>query len=247
MEIHTVYFPGGDNCNIDFAKLRDVFAYSVAEHMPEVKLVVHEEQPCEVSQSRVYGMSSNTHKLAKWVEITDAASEPVVLCDCDLMMVKSVADAWDADFDLAYTRRGGEFPFNSGVVFVRPTPAAKAIMREWLEINDRMYADPSFHEKYRRRYAGMNQAAWGYMIERNEFPGKVAVLAPKYNACEQEWETEPDARIYHIKGRLRRACLNFRYSNRNRGLRKVVNEFRRIERAIRTNQPPVPGTEPATA
>lgn len=231
-ELHTVHFPGDGNTAVNFARLRDVFAQSVRERMPGVPLRVHEMTPCDVVRGRLYGMSSNTHKLAKWVEIAERATTDIVLCDCDLMAVGSIADAWERPFDVGYTRRAGQFPFNSGVVFVRNTDAAKAIMRKWLEINDRMFFDPSFHERYRRRYAGMNQSAWGYMLETNDIPGTVACLPAKYNCCSAEWLHEPDPRIYHIKDQLRRACLNPRYGKRLRELEHIVGEFHRIERAL---------------
>jgi hypothetical protein len=229
MEIHSVYFPS--NGTIPFERLRRVFERSVRESMPEIPLVMHEMGKCETRTDRIYGMSSNCQKLAKWVEIATTATTDIVLCDCDLMAVASIADAWETPFDVAYTKRKGQFPFNSGVVFVRNTGIAKEIMREWLTINGRMYEDPAFHARYRARYAGMNQSAWGYILESGKYAKHIAALSPIYNACGAEWATLPDIRIYHVKDHLRKCCLNNRYLNRNRPLRPIVQKFRELEAA----------------
>jgi hypothetical protein len=229
MEIHSVFFPS--NGLVPFERLRNVFVASVAKAMPDIPLVMHDMGKCETRSDRLYGMSSNTHKLAEWVKIAESATTDIVLCDCDLLAVGTVADAWDTPFDIGYTVRKGQFPFNCGVIFVRNTPNAKAVMRTWLEINDRMYADPRFHAAYRAKYAGMNQSAWGHILEKRMFEKSIAALPSKYNACGGEWGNVDDIRIYHVKDQLRKCCLHERHLNHNRRLRPIVNQFRELEKS----------------
>lgn len=225
MEIHTVYFDGTGHTRSDFAKLRDVFIASCRQHMPDIRLVVHNLPPCG-TYPRSYGMASNTHKLAKWVEITEEADNDIVLCDCDIMFSGRVDDAFDEPFDVGYTSRTGPYPFNNGVMFVRNTDDAKEVMRRWLNVNNAMYKNPPFHFQYREKYAGMNQAAWGYMLECDDLPGVVKAIDPKFNACDREWLSLDDIRVYHIKSELRHCCLADK--NPKHEYAEIVNEFKRF-------------------
>lgn len=227
MEIHTVFFDGTGQTRTDFKRLRDVFIASCRHHMPHARLVVHNIAACQI-QGRSYGMSSNTHKLAKWVEITESAKEDVVLCDCDLMFNDTIDDVFELDFDLAYTRRNGPLPFNSGVVFLRPTEHAKAGMRKWLSVNNEMFRNAPFHNRYRDKYAGMNQAAWGYLLESGELPGKVISVDPKYNACGDDNRGD-DVRIIHIKDDVRSACLLPNMIAKSHRMYSIAKKFREFE------------------
>lgn len=234
MEIHTVYFPGAPG-KADFAKLLRVFRASFSDHMPDVPIVCHELEPCATDRHHIYGMSSNTHKLAKWNEIVQNASDDVVLCDCDLMAAGRIDDAWrleGGNWDAAYTKRESQFPFNNGVMFFRNTPAARQIMARWLQVNNEMYDDPRKHRPYRRLYAGMNQAAWGYLLTQEKGIGKIAALSSRYNACEREWRRTPerhDIRIYHIKSALRIACLARHRANRAPNWQHIIQKFMHYE------------------
>lgn len=227
MEIHTVFFDGTGQTRTDFKRLRDVFIASCRQHMPHARLVVHNIPACQM-QGRAYGMTSNTYKLAKWVEIAEAAKEDIVLCDCDVMFVNSIDDAFELDFDLAYTRRTGLLPFNSGVVFLRPTDHAKACMRKWLAVNNEMFRNSPFHMRYRDKYAGMNQAAWGYLLESGELPGKVISVDPKYNACGSD-NAGDDVRVIHIKDDVRAACLIPNMIAKSHRLHPIAAKFREFE------------------
>ncbi|MAT51492.1 MAG: hypothetical protein CMK32_09950 [Porticoccaceae bacterium] len=223
IEVHTVYFDGTGRTRTDFKRLRDVFIHSFRAHMPDARLHVHNIPPCALG--RQYKLASNTYKLTKWAEIAEKATGPTVICDCDLMFDGRIDDAFDYDFDLAYAQRYGRFPFNCGVIFLRPTETAREVMRQWKAINDKMFADATFHLRYTDKYAGMNQAAWGYMRETGKLPETVIQVPHKYNACEDEWLRVEDIRVYHLKTTLRQACLIPPDQLRRKDLRPIVEKF----------------------
>ena len=229
MDIHTVYFDGAGKTRTNFSRLRDVFVRSVRRHMPDARLHVHTIPPCEIGKQ--YGLTSNSYKLAKWVEIADAIDDDTMICDCDIMFCGRVDCAFDTEFDLAYCKRSGPLPFNCGVVFLRPTETAKSVMRSWLNINDTMYKNAAFHRLFANKYAGMNQAAWGYLRDMGKLPAGVVQIDAKYNCCDFEWATEQDPRVYHIKSDLRNACLGLPHVRPKSQYAKIVNMFRSYEKS----------------
>jgi len=198
----------------DYTRLQRVYRASCEAVMPEVRYEHHELCAPKIKPGYSQGMCSNTLKLKHWVALVEEAQETICLTDCDMLALRSVADADKLDFDLAYTfRTRAHMPFNGGVVFVRPTPEGKALMRRWLKINDDMFHNHVFHEMYRRKYAGMNQAAFGFLYEHPRGKSKMLGLpCAQWNACNEDWPTVKDSgtRLVHIKGDLRRALLQDR-------------------------------------
>lgn len=209
MKIVTVTFdyPG----NGQYRRLFNVFRASCAAVMPEVKFEAIEiAPPADIKAGYSTGMNSNVHKLRVWQRVMETATETVAFCDCDMIALGSIADVDRLDFDLAYTvRKHPTIPINGGVVFVRPTEAGRAAMRRWNEIDDLMFCDHKLHQAYRRKYAGMNQAAFGYLLERHADIAKmVPVPCALYNSCCETWpQIGPDTRMVHLKGPLRRGLL----------------------------------------
>ena len=197
----------------DYGRLQRVYRASCEKVMPEVRYEHHELCPPKIKPGYSTGMCSNTLKLRHWVRLVEDATETICLSDCDMLALRSVADADALDFDIAYTVRTniGRIPFNGGVVFVRPTAECKAFMRRWLKINDDMFHNHVFHEMYRRKYAGMNQAAFGFMYEHPRDKCRMLGLpCAQWNACNEDWPGIPGngARLVHLKGHLRRALLS---------------------------------------
>ncbi len=101
-------------------------------------------------------------------------------------------------------------PFNGGVMFVRPTEPAIRFMRELLSVNNQMMKDQRFHQQYRDVYGGLNQAAFGYMMEHSKDDGLKAMKLPcsEWNACELHWSNYNGRnRLIHIKSSLRKYVL----------------------------------------
>lgn len=201
-----------DNRN-DYSRLMAAFRASCERHMPDA---VFDEIRLNAPQLRPgysTGHNSNTYKLRAWAKCMEAATEPVVFCDCDMLATGDLAPAFDADFDLAYCKRTGNksrsVVLNGGVVFVKPTDGGRTLIKRWREINEQMFRDHVLHDYWRRKYCGMNQAAFGCLLHTYKGPGKIVALpCAIWNACNEDWaRVDGQTRMIHYKGDLRRLTL----------------------------------------
>ena len=209
MTILTVQFD--INGYTDYKELLRVFESSVHRHMPEAnfeKIILPAEDRTPAMRC---GKHANTRKLEVWVDYIDNTDDDVILADCDMLMLKSAEHAFDLPFDIAYTRRlkVGKVPFNNGIMMVRPTGASRDFMHRWLEVNNQMFLDKDFHGVWNRKYKGMNQTAFGYMLERGEHHADLhAYTTREWNAVDPDWSYIDDDTVFvHIKGALRDATV----------------------------------------
>jgi hypothetical protein len=211
MTIFTVKFDV-DTSDV-WTRLLNVFKASIKRHMPETRIVECKIDKPAYNSSRPNNATYNTEKLKLWKRYMDVADDNTIFADCDMLALHSAAGAFDTDFDIGMTFRpvNSQPPMNGGIVFARPTKQAREFFEMWLEINDKMYADPPFHHKWRNRYLGMNQAAFGHMwetgmcdhIRTQIFPTRI------WNAVNQDWKYIDNETVFvHIKSELRRAVLN---------------------------------------
>lgn len=222
----TVQFDYGGNTS--YKRLLDVFVKSINATMPEaeVKSICI---PAPRIQSFKRGMTSNTEKLKIWVNELEnfPEGEHIIFADCDMLAVKDISDIWEKDFDIAVTeRKHSHYRWNGGIVFVKNNERSREFFRLWLKINMEMYTNYRMHEPWRRKYAGMNQAAFGYVMEKEKFRAKlINVPCLIWNCCNEDWgRIDPDTRLIHIKGGLRKACLNLMRVNPS--LVNIVNMWR---------------------
>lgn len=97
-------------------------------------------------------------------------------------------------------------PINGGVMFIRPTEKSISFIQKQLEINNKMMNDKAFHNKWRAIYCGINQAAFGYMLETNLVDCNLLKLnCTEWNSCDGTWHLyeEGFTRMVHIKSALR--------------------------------------------
>jgi hypothetical protein len=196
----------------DYKRLLAVFQRSVRRYMPDVKfetIVLSSEYRTDDMR---YGKWANTKKLRVWADYIEKAEDNVILADCDMLMIKSAEHAFDKQFDIAYTRKakGGKAPFNNGIIMVRPTRAAKDFLWRWVEINERMFIDGAFHAEWNKRYKGMNQTAFGYLLETGEHDAELHAYDTKeWNAVDCNWGEIDDSTVFvHVKGSLRQHVLH---------------------------------------
>lgn len=211
MRICTVQFDRG--LGADYSELLSVFRRSVAASMPGVVLdeIILGDQPKDYGHNWTY--QSNTIKLEAWVKYLEQTDDDVVLADCDMLATgdASLAFTENPDFDVAFT---GDLtrkttPINGGIVFVRPTAAARAFFRVWLTANKLLYDNPTLHAKYRTRWSGMNQATLGYLMN-NGYPDCNIQFLPlqRWNNTDSFWHAIDDSTVFvHYKGALRTAVL----------------------------------------
>lgn len=210
MKIVTVQFNYPDRPN--YAILLEVFKYSVKKYMPKVDFVEFKTAPpprAELSQP--LNFSYNDFKLRIWRDVMEKAKEPIVFADCDMMMVQPCLHAFNINFDVAATFRTvtNRIPMNGGIVFARPTEPARRFFREWYKINNKMLHDIRFHHEWRRRWAGMNQSAFGYIYERGKHGARVhKYFTREWNAVDCDWSHLDKKTVFiHYKSKLRKLIL----------------------------------------
>jgi hypothetical protein len=174
---------------------------------------------------------ANSMKLRHWAKILESETENICFIDGDTIVLGEVGKVFDFDYDIAYTKRsvGVRIPVNGGVLFVKPNEKSKAFFRKWSEINNRMIKDDKFHKEYYPKYAGINQASFGYMLENYTDINMISVPCFIYNACDTvDWVSiNHKTKIIHIKSNLRNQCL---YGLINRQYRKAYDVFRQYDK-----------------
>jgi hypothetical protein len=206
--------PSGEGAD-PYVRLARVLAFSARQHCPSW---THQVEILDPPPSTIPGATpayaANTHKLQWWRDRVAALPDGTrVLClDADMLVLQPLEPLWDLAFDLAYTARVGgtsRLPFNGGFLALRVSPRTRAAMDRYVAENWRMLTDAPRHAVYRRRFAGLNQAAFGACLELGAFTDCTVVRlpCPVWNCV--AWETFHPAttRVLHIKSDLRRTVL----------------------------------------
>lgn len=226
------YFTGGAPA---FARFAAVLASSARTHSPDWHVDVRSctPPPCR-SVARSAGYETNTQKLDIWAAEVAAAADGdrLLLIDVDTIVLRSLDPIWDETFDVAYTVRPttGRMSLNAGVVFVRVSDRARAFVERWRDVNRRMLTDAAYHQPWRARFGGINQAALGAVLAETRPPDVSLRPVPclEWNCEDSTWKTfDPQlTRILHVKSLLRRAILHGAYAPR---LRPLVALWRQAE------------------
>lgn len=213
--LEACYFPGAHDKG--WVRLSRVLDLTAREQCQGWSVNVEAVAPgaAAIRETRPRTIAANSRKLDRWVELVEGSADGdrLLLIDADTMVLRPLDDVWDQPFDLAYTvREACRFPLNGGVVFVRVSEAVRVFMRAWAVENATMLADRAYHTRWQMRYGGINQAAFGALLEG----GALAALRTLRLPC-REWNVEDStwqrfdpavARILHIKSNLRLACLH---------------------------------------
>jgi hypothetical protein len=225
----SVVLQGKDKA--DYHKMANAFAQSLHENSPITKnmLYISNQVPPPGEDHKGRWMYTNTVKLGIWLKVQrENPSQDMVLADADMLCLDRVEKIFEQyEFDVAICNRTDDDPkapkYNAGIVFLRGDTYnrnAMDFMREWFNINDRMYNDPLMHKPYRRKYCGMNQASLGYLMERKEelVPHVNVIEIPTFmvnSCCEKDWRDTEEAltlkmtppTFLHLKGSLRKMFL----------------------------------------
>lgn len=245
----------GDSAG-QWQRLARVLEFSARKHCPGWDVNVRRIEP--TPRQSPLGIPShvhNTQKMDAWRDVIAASAngDRVLLIDADTMVLRSLDGLWERDFDIAYTVKLAErFPFNSGVVFVRVTPASRAFVDAWQAENARLLEDPTEHQRWRARFGGVNQAALGAMLT-NGIVDRLGLRVLKVPCL--EWNCEDSSwarydprvtRIVHIKASLRRATFS-RGLATNQKVRQLVNIWAALEReatGVAEQRTPAPPPHP---
>lgn len=210
MEIVTVQFDYPNRPK--YSILLNVFRESLKVYVPDVKFIEFKIPPPVNNTGRPLNFNYNTVKLKIWVDYLKKANDNVIFADCDMMAVKPCYHAFDKNFDVAFTARTttNRIPMNGGIMMARPTEKAIAFFEEMLDVNNKMLIDTTFHHKWRCRYAGMNQSAFGYVYERGKNKAKIhKYLTIEWNAVDCDWHRINNNTVFiHYKSKLRKMVLN---------------------------------------
>lgn len=198
----------------DYAKLLEVFKFSCKFYMPNVEFVEIKIPAPENKTSRPLNYYYNDVKLKIWLDVLERSNDNIIFADCDMMALKSAEHAFKIDFDVAYTQRTvvNRIPMNGGIIMARPTEAAKKFFREWYKVNNQMLHNKSFHREYSKRWAGMNQAAFGCMFQKGKHGAKLHQYKTRFwNAVDCDWNFINENTVFvHYKSKLRRIVLSGR-------------------------------------
>jgi hypothetical protein len=216
--LEACYFPNPDPKKAKvYERLAAVLDYTARKHLPDWSVNVELIKPPKCKSSM--GNPShewNTQKLEFWNQQVQEAPDGarLLLIDGDTYLRRPLDEAWDIQFDLAYTIRQGHgtrLPLNGGVVFVRVSPGVRAFMAKWWEMNVDFLSNSIVHRRWRIKYAGINQASFGYMLEVAKMPISIKKLAcAEWNLCEWDAFRAETTRVVHVKSGLRRHVFDLR-------------------------------------
>jgi hypothetical protein len=213
-----------------YIHLADVLEYSAKKNSPNTPLVMTRiKAPLLKAAKKAF--DSNNHKFTEWVRAMDQTDDDVILIDADMIIIRDLSDAFDdQSFDIGLTALPGferlvrsksmvrpgkidgmqdRLPFNGGVVMVRNNQAARAFIHKWHEIDQLMYSkDKALHNRYRAKYAGMNQASLGWMFENYKEARIKFFDCREWNHCRDKWIFDKSkVRILHIKSKTRKSIF----------------------------------------
>lgn len=212
-----------------YKDLLNVFSRSCRRHMG-IDPIVLATEPVDGDRHITY--RCNLAKLRAFVDYVVEDDHPCyLLMDCDLLLVDSILDIFDHPFDLMITEKpkGRRYPYNVGVVGIRRTERSLLFLKEWLSAAERLYEDQARHKYYHKIYAGINQAALGYMKDLLLIDPKSVTYLPTtvYNASDPaDWkrierEGWGETKVVHLKSGLRRAV----FSGNTRAYPRIIGEY----------------------
>lgn len=211
MEIHTWVFdrPGKS----EYSRMCDVYAQSCRQ--AGLRLVVHKIAPPKDTSGKASWVVDNHYKLKEWVGFVrqEPAGKLLLISDSDMWCREAPpSDYFDQVRCVAFTTRdkGSAVPINAGMVVIRTGKAATAFFDEWERRDRALFEDAPTHEKYRLKYAGMNQASLGWMLEEAEWAGITTYLPCRKMNLTVNWAPWKAAYFVHVKGAFRAGLFHGR-------------------------------------
>jgi len=215
MRIVTVYFEPGKHGRYDAKRLLDAYLRS-ADALGVPVEVVTIPTPAHVADVKRWVPEVGA-KTSAWANVMASSDEPVILTDCDMLMLADPRPAAEAildDYSLAFTTRPTLPPINTGVVLANN---AGWLAQRWVESTERIQNSPALFKRWVGLYAATDQAAVGAMMLND---GAFRLLTTTvqcqcWNAADEEWasvDLSQPPYFLHIKGRLREACLGMPFA-----------------------------------
>lgn len=185
-----------------------------------------------------YKVNSNHEKLKMWNDEVQKAEEPIILLDADIFCTENPSHVLDKFDHVAITYRDqtNTLPFNGGVIFVKPTPEAKQLFQDWVDADMRLFQNRAEHLKWKAKYAGMNQASLGCLMETKYVDSNVITKLPcsKYNLVEPWWRPD-EACFIHIKAHAGHHIFS-NCKTKNQSVITVKDMWLKLEEELDNNQ-----------
>ena len=166
----------------------------------------------------------------------------MLLIDGDMAILRPLDPIWNLSFDVAYTaRERNRLPLNGGVVFLRVSDRTRQFMEAWWTANLTFLGDNAAHAPWRRSYAGINQAALGYLFEKVDHGCDIRrLLCSEWNCVEWDRFRAGHTRVLHIKSGLRRAVFDLPGgAGHKREIVQLVKLWKALDRAANRSAAPV--------
>jgi len=221
MRILTVFF---DRTGA-YTRLLTVFYKSLKKHMPGASLAVLRVPAPENSNTFLdtfYGFIPAIEEAMKTKEL-------ICVADADLMVTGDFSEIENESFDLAVTVRNGQFRYNTGVWFYRPSEKGRRFLELWKENTIKVFNN--FSMAVIMEYGGIDQQSLYETIEQYkkiDSSFKIKFLPCREWNCEQtEWKNRDEkTKIIHIKSGLRPVCLGQKeLQEKHRYLKDIVKEW----------------------
>ncbi len=227
------------NWDRQYQQFLRIFCYS-AEQYVGVTPVVLKIDDGNVARKRGKSFGCNSAKLRAFSAFAQKTDFPIAFMDCDMIVTGPVLKPLlEDDFDIGVTRRDmhAKYRYNGGTIFYQPTKAATAFLARWSQVNDMMYTDNKFHKPWHKKYAGINQASLGYMLEEEAKKVRIKEFPTwKYNSCDHmNWiqlrssDFGERVCVVHCKSDLRRALK--RYDSRMGQYKAILELWTRLDKA----------------
>lgn len=234
---------GADGQAERYWRMSRVLRYSAWKHCPT--WVQRLERLSPAPRDSAIGNAShvwNHQKLVWWAQtvMNQPDGAELLLIDADTLVRRPLDEVWTMGrFDVAYTVRvSGAPPLNGGVVFVRCGSRTRRFFRRWLHADELFLGDAEAHRPWAEKYAGLNQASFGWLIEHDPDVDLLKLDCPEWNCCEWGLFDEDVTRVIHVKSHLRGVVFGAeeavgRYAF---NLRLMAEEWHAAEAAARTEQ-----------
>jgi len=183
-------------------RLLDALKRSAAANSPELELeIMHPEPHKETDPDRF------APKLRAWSAAVHYFKEDLLLLDADCLLLGDVTVLPVDEFDVAHAPRPGNFRYNTGVVFVRPSEKTRLMMRVWLNRTEFWGLSKPLRRQARRGYLGTDQAAFAEALELLPELRVHELDYTEWNLCQDFGKLTPATRVLHLKGGVHRMCL----------------------------------------
>ena len=247
MRWESVHFAG--HCTSAYQRLADVLLLSMAACSPasnfRLRHVAPDAEHAALAKLAHGGCKQhwvdNARKALHHTKIIQEAKdgELLGLIDADTMVLRELDFIEQIEFDVAYTVRppGAAWKLNTGVYFVRVSPAVRQFAELWFSAVRLMLAVEKFHDEWRRvkQYGGIHQAALGFLLE--SWPGRhglrfVELPCETWNCVPSVIDAAPMPKIVHVMGPMREWCFGRSQPPTEAG-RRLVEVWQGFDRTAR--------------